>query len=61
MKNIKHIIREVPPEQAYLSFYFEDDGLTSAGGDYCYNLFIVAQSRNSSKGGNYKWNQLKYL
>lgn len=48
MKNIKHIIREVPSEQTEFDFYFDDDGLTSAGGDYCYNLFIVAQSRNSS-------------
>ena len=48
MKNIKNIIREVPPEQTDFSFYFDDDGLTSAGGDYCYNLFIITQSRNSS-------------
>lgn len=44
--NIKYIIREVPPEQSELSFYFGYDGLTAAGGDYCYNLFIVAQSRD---------------
>lgn len=49
MKNkIKNIIREVPPEQSDFSYYFEDDGLKEVGGDYCYNLFIVAQSRNSS-------------
>jgi hypothetical protein len=47
-KKINYIIREVPPEQTEFSFYFDDDGLTAAGGDYCYNLFIVAQSRNSS-------------
>jgi hypothetical protein len=47
-KNIKYIIREVPPEQSDFSFYFDDDGLTEKGGDYCCNLFIVAQSRNSS-------------
>lgn len=45
---LKHIIREVPAEQADFSFYFDDDGLKEVGGDYCYNLFIVAQSRNSS-------------
>ena len=45
-KKIKHIIREVPPEQSDFSSYFDDDGLTEAGGDYCYTLFIVAQSRN---------------
>ena len=46
-KKTNYIIREVPPEQTDFGFYFDDDGLTSAGGDYCYNLFIVAQSRNS--------------
>lgn len=44
----KYIIREVPPEQSDFSLYFDDDGLKEIGGDYCYNLFIVAQSRNSS-------------
>lgn len=43
----KHIVREVSPEESNFSIYFEDEGLTEAGGDYCYNLFIVAQSRNS--------------
>ena len=47
-KKINYIIREVPPEQTEFNFYFDDDGLTEAGGDYCYNLFIVAQSRRSS-------------
>jgi hypothetical protein len=47
-KKIRYIIREVPPEHTEFSFYFDDDGLTAAGGDYCYNLFIVAQSRRSS-------------
>lgn len=45
---IKNIIREVPPEQVDFSFYFDDDGLTSAGGDYCCNLFIISQSRNNN-------------
>ena len=45
---IKHIIREVEPESTDFSFYFDNDGLTEAGGDYCYNLFIVAQSNRSS-------------
>lgn len=47
-KSIKYIIREVPPEHRDFSYYFDGDGLTTAGGDYCFNLFIVAQSRNSS-------------
>lgn len=37
----KHIIREVPPESYDNSHYFDDDGLTEAGGEYCYNLFII--------------------
>lgn len=45
---IKHVIREMPPESTDFSFYFDGDGLTGAGDDYCYNLFIVAQSRNVS-------------
>lgn len=49
--NTKYIIREVSPEASDFSIYFDDDGLKEAGGDYCYNLFIVAQSRNS-KGFN---------
>lgn len=50
MKNLKinYIIREVPPEHADFGYYFDDDGLTAAGGDYCYTLFIVPQSRRSS-------------
>lgn len=46
MNNIKHIIREVPPEETELSFYFDDDGLTEAGGDFCYNLFIIGDGRH---------------
>ena len=46
MKNkIKNIIREVPAENADLQFFFDDDGLTERGGDYCYNLFIVCNDR----------------
>lgn len=47
-KKVNYIIREVPPEQSDFSYYFDDDGLTEAGGDYCNNLFIVTQSRRSS-------------
>lgn len=47
-KKINYIVRELPPEQSEFSFYFDDDSLTAAGGGYCNNLFIVAQSRNSS-------------
>lgn len=39
---MKHIIREVAPDCADLSYYFDNDGLTEKGGDYCYNLFIIS-------------------
>lgn len=39
---IKNIIREVAPESCDFSYYFDDDGLTERGGDYCYNLFIIS-------------------
>ena len=38
---MKHIIREIAPENSMFETYFDDDGLTENGGDYCYNLFIV--------------------
>lgn len=49
---MKHIIREVAPEFAELSFYFDDDGLTEKGGEYCYNLFIVNRGRGWVSGFN---------
>ncbi len=48
MKKINYIIREIEPEATDFTSYFDDDGLTEKSGDYCNNLFIVAQSRNSS-------------
>lgn len=54
----KYIIREVPPEQAEFSFYFDNDGLTEAGGNYCYNLFIVFQSRN---GGSFNGKEYTFV
>lgn len=45
MENIKHIFREVSPEATDFSFYFDDDGIKEAGGDFCYNLFIVQRER----------------
>lgn len=42
---IKHIVRELPPEQCKFSYYFDDDGIKEAGGDFCYNLFIVTFDR----------------
>ena len=42
---IRNIIREVPPEQCEFSYYFDDDGIREAGGDFCYNLFIITRER----------------
>lgn len=38
---IQYIIREASPDECDFSTYFDDDGLTEAGGDWNYNLFIV--------------------
>ena len=48
----KYIVREVEPFSADFSFYFDDDWLTEAGGDFCCNLFIVGGNRISSFNGN---------
>lgn len=42
---VNHIIREIPPEQCEFSYYFDDDGIREAGGDFCYNLFVVSFDR----------------
>ena len=42
---IKHVIREVTPEATDFSFYFDNDGIKEAGGDFCYNLFIICRDR----------------
>ena len=49
---IKNIIREVPGEQAELSFYFDGDTFKESAGDYGYTLFIVAHDRRSLIGLN---------
>lgn len=41
----KYIIREVEPEACDFSYYFDDDGLSERGGDYCNTLFIVSCDR----------------
>lgn len=38
----KYIIREIEQEACDFSTYFDDDGLTERGGDYCCNLFVVS-------------------
>ena len=47
----KYIIREVEPEAAEFGSYFDDDGLTERGGDYCYNLFILNRDCWSMRNG----------
>lgn len=37
----KYIIREVEPEACDFSFYFDNDGLSEIGGDFCNTLFII--------------------
>lgn len=44
-KKIRYIIREIPPEQCEFSYYFDDDGIKEAGGDFCYNIFIIMRER----------------
>ena len=48
---MKNIIREVAPEWAELRDFFDDDGLTEKGGEYCYNLFIVSRDRWGGMSG----------
>jgi hypothetical protein len=57
-KNIKYIIREVPPEQSNFSFYFDNDCFTGAGGDWNYNLFIVAQSYHDKGFNEEEYNEI---
>lgn len=48
----KHIIREIPDEQADLEYYFEGYGLTEKADDYCDNVFIVSSDRHGVSGFN---------
>lgn len=56
-KKINYIVREVPPEAAELSYVFDDDGLSEAGGDWNYTLFIVS---NEGWGRLYGFNIDEY-
>ena len=49
---IKNIIREVPGEQADLSYYFDGDCFSESAGDYGYTLFIVYRGRHDMSGLN---------
>lgn len=49
---IKNIIREVPGEQADLSYYFDGDCFSESAGDYGYTLFIVYRDRHGMSGLN---------
>lgn len=48
MLKTNYIIREVEPEVCDFSWYFQDDGLTELGGDFCNNLFIIPNERGYS-------------
>lgn len=50
--SIKNIIREVPGEQAELSFYFDGDCFNERAGAYGYTLFIVCNDRGRLYGLN---------
>ena len=43
----QYIIEELSPECSDLSFYFDNDGLTEASGDYNNTLFIIENRRYS--------------
>lgn len=49
---MKNIIREIAPENAVFESYFDNDGFTSAGGDYNYNLFIITWDHGQMYGFN---------
>lgn len=48
----KYIVREIPAEYTDFSWYFENDGLTEKGGDFCYNLFIIYNNHWQLSGFN---------
>ena len=48
----KYIVRQVAPEAADMSYYFDDDGLTEAGGDFCYTLFLLTSDYGRVYGLN---------
>lgn len=54
---MKYIIREVPAEWSDFNSYFDCDGFTEKGGDYCYNLFII---QNEGYGRMYGFNIKEY-
>lgn len=37
----RYLVKEVAPENANFELYFEDDGITGAGGDFTNNLFVI--------------------
>ena len=49
---MKHIIREIEPENAELQLYFDGDTFTGNAGNYCYNLFILSFDHGRVYGFN---------
>lgn len=60
-KKINYVVREMSPEAADLNYAFDDDGLTEAGGDWNYNLFVVDKDRwgNISGFNSETYNQVR--
>jgi len=50
-KNIKYVIREVPPENSDFSAYFDNDRLKSVGGENC-AVYIIPADRIRNSGFN---------
>ena len=53
-KKVKHIIREVGPENMDTSFYFDCDCFNENAGGFNYNLFILYSDRGRTYGLNDK-------
>ena len=48
---MKYVAREIPPRNVDFSWYFDDDGLKSAGGENC-AVYIVPADRRRNSGFN---------
>ena len=51
MKKINYLIKEIPATYSDFTFYFDDDGLSEKGGDFCYTLFIIYDEGYGRKSG----------
>ena len=51
-KKVKYIVRQVEPEAAELSYYFDCDCFNKNAGDFCYTLFLLASDYGRVYGLN---------